>query len=136
MLRSLASCAFAGIIVSAAHAQTPRLSVPPDSPRWDLQGQATVAESHGRQCLLLDGGAAANYEEVYLRPHKSGLPDALQYTPVLKTGRNWQIFSGAGFTNGVDIRRTTGSICASKWPARRRSSMSKTWTDRRSSWTT
>ena len=97
-----------------------------------------MAESHGRQCLLLDGGAAvlkdfemrdgvldvdvttsatrgffgfdfridpdgANYDEVYLRPHKSGLPDALQYTPVLKTGRNWQIFSGPGFTNAVDI---------------------------------
>ncbi len=138
MLRSLASCTFAVIIASVAHAQTPHLSVPPDSTRWDLQGQAKVVESHGRQCLLLDGGAAvlkdfemrdgvldvdvttsatrgffgfdfridpdgANYDEVYLRPHKSGLPDALQYTPVLKTGRNWQIFSGPGFTNAVDI---------------------------------
>src|ERR1700686_1658803 len=25
----------------------------------------------------------ANGEEVYLRPHKSGLPDAMQYTPIL-----------------------------------------------------
>lgn len=45
----------------------------------------------------------ANYEEVYLRQHKSGLPDAMQYTPVLNTGRNWQIYNGPGFTGGVDI---------------------------------
>src|ERR1051326_8446185 len=34
------------------------LSVPPDSPRWDLQGEAKVAEYQGRKSLLLDGGAA------------------------------------------------------------------------------
>ena len=44
-----------------------------------------------------------NYEEVYLRQHKSGLPDAMQYTPVLNTGRNWQIYNGPGFTGAVDI---------------------------------
>jgi hypothetical protein len=114
------------------------LSVPPDSPRWELEGQAKTAEYQGRKCLFLDGGAAilkdfemrdgvldvdvatsairgffgfdfriddkgANYEEVYLRQHKSGLPDAMQYTPVLNTGRNWQIYSGPGFTGAVDI---------------------------------
>jgi len=47
----------------------------------------------------------ANYEEVYLRPHKSGLPDAMQYTPVLSTGRNWQLYNGPGFTGAVDIPR-------------------------------
>jgi len=40
MLRSLPSGAFAVIIASVAHTQTPPLSVPPDSTRWDLQGQA------------------------------------------------------------------------------------------------
>ena len=45
----------------------------------------------------------ANAEEVYLRQHKSGLPDAMQYTPVLNTGRNWQIYNGPGFTGAVDI---------------------------------
>ena len=44
-----------------------------------------------------------NYEEIYLRQHKSGLPDAMQYTPVLNTGRNWQIYNGPGFTGAVDI---------------------------------
>jgi hypothetical protein len=47
----------------------------------------------------------ANYEEIYLRQHESGLPDAMQYTPVLSTGRNWQLYNGPGFTAGVDIPR-------------------------------
>jgi hypothetical protein len=49
----------------------------------------------------------ANAEWVYLRQHKSGLPDALQYTPVLNTGLNWQIYSGPGFIAPVDIPRDT-----------------------------
>jgi len=44
-----------------------------------------------------------NYEEIYLRQHESGLPDAMQYTPILNTGRNWQIYNGPGFTGTVDI---------------------------------
>jgi hypothetical protein len=44
-----------------------------------------------------------NGEWVYLRPHKSGLPDAMQYTPVLNTGLNWQLYNGPGFTGTVDI---------------------------------
>ena len=114
------------------------LSVPPDSPRWDLQGEAKVADYQGRKSLMLNGGAAIlkdfemrdgvidvdvctpakrgfvgfdfrldkdgiNYEELYLRQHESGYPDAIQYTPILNTGRNWQIYNGPGFTAGVDI---------------------------------
>jgi hypothetical protein len=45
----------------------------------------------------------ANSEWVYLRQQKSGLPDALQYTPVLNTGLNWQIYNGPGFTGAVEI---------------------------------
>jgi len=45
----------------------------------------------------------ANAEEVYLRQHRSGYPDAMQYTPVLNNGRNWQIYNGPGFTGAVDI---------------------------------
>jgi len=48
-----------------------------------------------------------NYEEIYLRQHESGYPDAMQYTPVLNTGRNWQLFNGPGFTGGVDIPKAT-----------------------------
>jgi hypothetical protein len=136
LTRRFALCGLALLFASAAHTQT--LSVPPDSPRWDLQGEAKVAEYQGRKSLLLDGGAAIlkdfemrdgvldvdvatpairgffgfdfrldkdgnNYEEVYLRQHKSGQPDAMQYTPVLNTGRNWQIYNGPGFTGEVGI---------------------------------
>jgi hypothetical protein len=129
------------LVAPAAHSQ-PRqpLSIPADSPLWELEGQARALDYQGRKCLMLDGGAAvpkdlemrdgvvdvdvatpasrgffgiqfriaddgANAEWVYLRQHKSGLPDALQYTPVLNTGLNWQIYSGPGFTGAVDIPR-------------------------------
>src|SRR5437660_1843806 len=133
---ALAGAWLASLFAWPAHSQT--LSIPPDSPRWELQGQAKPAEYLGRKSLLLDGGAAilkdfemrdgvidvdvatpavrgffgfdirvpadgSNYEEIYLRQHKSGQPDAMQYTPVLNTGRNWQIYNGPGFTGAVDI---------------------------------
>ncbi len=145
-LRHIGACLWALAFLlaseSAAHSQTQTLSVPPDSPRWDLQGQAKAVEYQGRKCLLLDGAAAvlkdfemrdgfvdvdvatpasrgffgiqfriandgANAEWVYLRQHKSGLPDAMQYTPVLNTGLNWQIYNGPGFTGAVDIPKDT-----------------------------
>ena len=48
-------------------------------------------------------GDGTTAEWVYLRQHKSGLPDAMQYTPVLGTGLNWQLYNGPGFTGAVDI---------------------------------
>jgi hypothetical protein len=139
MLRHPASCVLVLLIASAANCQSSQtLTVPPDSPRWDLDGQATVEEYQGRKCLHLDGASAVvkdfelrdgvldvdvatpakrgffgiqfrasadgnNGEWVYLRQHKSGLPDAMQYTPILNTGLNWQIYNGPGFTGAVDI---------------------------------
>jgi hypothetical protein len=128
-------CQFA-LMVQAQSLQT--LSLAPDSPRWEFEGQAKPADYQGRKSLFLDGGAAvikdfemrdgvidvdvatpanrgffglqfrlanegANGEWVYLRQHKSGLADAMQYTPVLNTGANWQIYNGPGFTGAVDI---------------------------------
>lgn len=123
----------------SAQAQTPQtLSVPPDSPRWELEGEARTTDYQGRKCLFLNGGGATlknfelrdgvvdvdvatpasrgffgiqfridregkNAEWVYLRQHKSGYPDAMQYTPVLNTGLNWQIYNGPGFTGAIDI---------------------------------
>jgi hypothetical protein len=55
----------------------------------------------GIQFRLSGDGATAEW--IYLRPHKTGLPDAMQYTPVLNTGANWQIYNGPGFTGAVDI---------------------------------
>lgn len=140
MLRPLALCLW--VLLTAPTSQAPALAVPPDSPRWQLEGQAKATEYLGRKCLFLDGGAATlkdfelrdgvidvdvatpaargffgiqfridakgeNAEWVYLRQHKSGYPDAMQYTPVLNTGLNWQIYNGPGFTGAVDIPRDT-----------------------------
>jgi len=121
---------------------TQSVSVSPDSPRWQFEGQAKPTDYQGRKTLFLDGGTAilkdlemrdgiidvdvstpasrgffgiqfriandgANSEWVYLRQHKSGYPDAIQYTPVLNTGLNWQIYNGPGFTGAVDIPQNT-----------------------------
>ncbi len=125
-------------IAVAQQAQT--VSIPSDSPRWKLEGQAEPREYLGRKSLYLNGGGATvkdlemrdgiidvdvatpasrgffgiqfritrddnNGEWVYLRQHKSGLADAMQYTPVLNTGLNWQLYSGPGFIGAVDIPR-------------------------------
>ena len=40
-------------------------------------------------------------EEFYLRPHKSGLPDAVQYAPVWQGRSSWQLYHGPGGTAAV-----------------------------------
>lgn len=41
---------------------------------------------------------AQNYEEFYMRPHQSGNPDAMQYTPVLHGLASWQLYYGEGYS--------------------------------------
>jgi hypothetical protein len=38
------------------------------------------------------------HEEIYFRPHKSGLPDAVQYAPVFQGQSAWQLYHGPGGT--------------------------------------
>jgi hypothetical protein len=59
----------------------------------------------GIQFRIADDGKTAEW--VYLRQHRSGSPDAMQYTPVLGTGLNWQLYNGPGFTGAVDIPKDT-----------------------------
>lgn len=40
-----------------------------------------------------------HYEEYYLRPHQSGNPDAMQYTPVINGLAGWQLYHGQGYSN-------------------------------------
>jgi hypothetical protein len=40
---------------------------------------------------------AGNYEEFYMRPHQSGLPDANQYQPVFNGVAGWQLYHGADY---------------------------------------
>jgi hypothetical protein len=41
------------------------------------------------------------YEDLYLRPHKSSLPDAIQYAPVYQGASAWQLYHGPGATAAV-----------------------------------
>jgi hypothetical protein len=43
------------------------------------------------------------HEEVYLRPHKSSLPDAVQYAPVWQGRSSWQLYHGPGGTAAVSF---------------------------------
>jgi hypothetical protein len=45
------------------------------------------------------------HEEFYFRPHKSALPDAIQYTPIYHGEGNWQLYHGAGATAFADFPR-------------------------------
>jgi hypothetical protein len=40
----------------------------------------------------------ADFEEIYFRPHKSELPDAVQYNPVWRGDSFWQLWHGPGAT--------------------------------------
>ena len=44
-------------------------------------------------------------EEIYLRPHKTNLSDAVQYAPVFRGQSAWQLFHGPGGTANVIIPR-------------------------------
>ncbi|MGB7395846.1 MAG: hypothetical protein WA913_15785 [Pricia sp.] len=44
-----------------------------------------------------------NYEEFYLRPHQSGNPDAMQYTPVINGNAAWQLYTGEGYWSAMDF---------------------------------
>lgn len=38
------------------------------------------------------------YEDIYFRPHKSGLPDAIQYDPTYRGASGWQLYHGPDAT--------------------------------------
>ena len=44
-----------------------------------------------------------DHEEFYLRPHKSTLPDATQYSPVYQGQSAWQLYYGARGTAAIEI---------------------------------
>lgn len=47
--------------------------------------------------------SAGHFEEFYLRPHQSGNPDAMQYTPVYNGLGGWQLYHGPGYTNAAPL---------------------------------
>ncbi len=108
--------------------------VPFDSERWELQnaeivdhlGRKCLAGSGYLKDLEFENGvievdvalsghrsypgiifrfqSGANYERVYLRPHRALLyPDAVQYTPVFNGNAGWQLYNGKGYTGGASL---------------------------------
>ena len=57
--------------------------------------------------IQMEGGKQ-NYEHIYFRPHKSGLWDAVQYTPGFHGASTWQLYQGKGYNAKLDI-------AADKW---------------------
>jgi hypothetical protein len=98
----LAGLLFGAMITSAQQV----LSVPSESPRWDLQGQAKATEYQGRKCLLLDGGAAV-LKDFEMR---DGVVDMEVATPA-KRG-----FFGLQFRLDADGANVNGCICANTSP--------------------
>ena len=55
---------------------------------------------HGLRFRMAD---RVNHEYVYLRPHLSGKPDAVQYTPIDNGLTGWQFYSDARYAQAVTI---------------------------------
>ena len=55
--------------------------------------------------VVFRAASAGDHEIVYFRPHKSGLEDAVQYTPSFNGSACWQLYSGPGFTAATEIPR-------------------------------
>lgn len=53
--------------------------------------------------VVFRAASAGDHEIVYFRPHKSGLEDAVQYTPSFNGSACWQLYSGPGFTAATEI---------------------------------
>ncbi|HEX9894769.1 MAG TPA: hypothetical protein VGA78_12645 [Gemmatimonadales bacterium] len=47
----------------------------------------------------------SEHEEIYFRPHKTSLPDAVQYSPVWNGDSNWQLYHGPGSTAAISFAR-------------------------------
>jgi len=53
--------------------------------------------------VLFRVASEGNQERVYLRPHKSGLDDALQYEANFDASSTWQLYSAPGYMRPADI---------------------------------
>lgn len=53
--------------------------------------------------LMFRGQNEQDYEDLYFRPHKSGLSDAVQYAPVVQRRSAWQLYHGERGTSAAAI---------------------------------
>jgi hypothetical protein len=65
---------------------------------------ATTARTRSYPGVLFRVKDAANYERVYIRPHRSPFyDDVLQYGPVFNGVDSWQLYNGPGLTAALDV---------------------------------
>ena len=79
------------------------VAVRPDVSMQDGTIDFDVAVTEHRSFVYIQfrqAGQGEN-EEIYLRPHKTDLPDAVQYAPVFRGQSAWQLFHGPGNTARV-----------------------------------
>src|SRR4051812_20461121 len=53
--------------------------------------------------IAFRAAAEDSFELIYVRPHLSRQPDALQYTLVFDGSEGWQLYSGAGYTAPAEL---------------------------------
>lgn len=68
-----------------------------------IELDVAVEASRSFHGVFWRGRAGGNYESFFLRPHQSGNPDAVQYTPVFNGTPGWQLYHGDGFWSPVTI---------------------------------
>ncbi len=119
------------IILSSAFAQSQIIEF--DSEKWDIQygkvveylgqksfwGRASLRDVEFENGVIeydvaFEGGRCfagiffrlqdpGNTEHFYMRPHKSNLPDALQFQSIINGQSSWQLYSNEGFAEAAKI---------------------------------
>ncbi|HSE53402.1 MAG TPA: hypothetical protein VLB00_14530 [Gemmatimonadales bacterium] len=89
------------LVIASGRAARPDIRFVDGTVEFDL------AVSGGRAFAYLQLRMTSDtaYEEVYFRPHKNGLPDAVQYAPVHQGISAWQFHHGPGGTAAAEFER-------------------------------
>jgi hypothetical protein len=84
-----------------------------DAPAAVALGEVEVLDATVQVDLALSGERSfpglgwrlngTNYESFFVRPHQSGNPDSVQYTPVFNGVSGWQLYHGTGYWSEVEI---------------------------------
>jgi hypothetical protein len=90
------------LVIGSGRAARPDIRFADGTVEFDL------AVSGGRAFVYLQFRMTSDtaYEEVYFRPHKNGLPDAVQYSPVHQGISAWQFHHGPGGTAPAEFERS------------------------------
>jgi len=68
-----------------------------------LEVDVALPDARGFIGVVWRLAAPGDYEHFYLRPHRSGHPDACQYTPVFHGVSGWQLYFGPGYSRSLEL---------------------------------